>query len=98
MLPVRAGPAVMTLVRPAFICYQLSEMASISDSKKKKRGRPPTGIGPAIGLRLYPDLALRLEAWIQRQRLSLSRPEAIRRLLEEALASAENVGTKKKKQ
>jgi hypothetical protein len=49
-------------------------------------GRPPTGIGPAIGLRLYPDLEAKLDAWIKAQpEPKPSKPEAIRRLLGRAL-------------
>jgi hypothetical protein len=60
-------------------------MSSIPDSEKK-RGRPKTGIGPAMGLRLYPDLEARLDAWIAKQsEPGLSRPEAIRRILDKAL-------------
>jgi hypothetical protein len=55
---------------------------SIPDSKKR-RGRPPTGIGKPIGLRLYPDLEARLNAWIAKQREPRpSRPDAIRQLIE----------------
>jgi hypothetical protein len=54
---------------------------SISDSNKK-RGRPPTGIGKAIGLRLYPDLEALIDAWIAAQPdPKPSRPEAIRQIL-----------------
>jgi hypothetical protein len=54
----------------------------------KKIGRPKTGIGPNIGLRLYPDLEARLDAWIAKQdEPDLGRPEAIRRLLDEVLPS-----------
>ncbi|HEY0414625.1 MAG TPA: hypothetical protein VGD66_15940 [Allosphingosinicella sp.] len=50
-------------------------------------GRPPTGIGPAIGLRLYPDLEADLDAWIARQpEPRPSKPEAIRRLVRKALS------------
>jgi hypothetical protein len=60
-------------------------ISSIADNKKK-RGRPPTGIGPAVGLRLYPDLEARLDAWIAKQsEPDLGRPEAIRRILDQAL-------------
>lgn len=53
-------------------------MASIPDSDKK-RGRPATGIGPAIGLRLYPGLETALDAYIAAQPdPKPSRPEAIR--------------------
>jgi hypothetical protein len=72
-------------------------MSSITDSKKKnakpKRGRPvgsrKTFIGKAIGLRLYPDLEAKIDEWIERQGPARpSKPEAIRRLLEQALAAA----------
>ncbi len=66
-------------------------MRAISDSKKP-RGRPKTGIGPAIGLRLYPDLEAKLNAWIKRQADEPSRPEAIRRLVELALAAKKRRG------
>jgi hypothetical protein len=61
-------------------------VGAIADKPKKKMGRPPTGIGPAIGLRLYPDLKADLDAWIARQpEPKPSSPEAIRRLLRKAL-------------
>jgi hypothetical protein len=53
--------------------------SSISDSKKI--GRPKTGIGRAIGLRLYPELEKRLDVWIAEQDDPPSRPEAIRVLM-----------------
>lgn len=47
---------------------------------------PKTGIGPNIGLRLYPELDAALDAWIAKQPdPKPSRPEAIRRILREAL-------------
>lgn len=60
---------------------------AIADSgKKRRRGRPETGIGPAIGLRLHPDLSADLDEWIERQPdPKPSRPEAIRTLLRQAL-------------
>jgi hypothetical protein len=62
-------------------------ITSIADSKKKRgRGRPKTGIGKAIGLRLYPELDAKLQRWIKAQPVPKpSQPEAIRRLLEQAL-------------
>ena len=60
----------------------------IADKPKKKMGRPTTGIGPAIGLRLYPDLEADIDAWIVRQPdPKPSKPEAIRRLIRKALDS-----------
>jgi hypothetical protein len=49
-------------------------------------GRPPTGIGPVIGVRLYPADTAALEAWIEAQPdPKPSKPEAIRRILRQAL-------------
>ena len=57
-----------------------------ADEKKRGRGRPETGIGPHIGLRLYPDLDAELERWIAAQpEPKPSKPEAIRQLLRQAL-------------
>jgi hypothetical protein len=61
-------------------------MASIVDNKKKGRGRPRTGIGKPVGLRLYPELERRIDAWASKQSDKPGRPEAIRRLIEVALA------------
>jgi hypothetical protein len=62
-------------------------MSAIADSRKKiGRGRPETGIGPSIGLRLYPDLAAELDAWIEQQpEPRPSKPEAIRQLIKRGL-------------
>jgi hypothetical protein len=61
-------------------------MPSIVDNKKKRgRGRPRTGIGKPVGLRLYPELEQRIDAWASKQPDSPGRPEAIRRLIELAL-------------
>jgi hypothetical protein len=55
--------------------------STMSDSKKRI-GRPPTG-AESIHLRVLPDQAAAIEAWIKRQKEpNLSRPEAIRRLVE----------------
>jgi hypothetical protein len=52
----------------------------------KKRGPPATGKGKPILVRLQPAQLAALDAWIARQDARLSRPEAIRRLVEQALA------------
>jgi hypothetical protein len=58
---------------------------SIRDIPKKRRGRPSTG-GRRDGIlvRLEPDQFDELDAWIakQKDKAALSRPEAIRRLVE----------------
>jgi hypothetical protein len=66
-----------------------------SSKPKQGRGRPlgsrTTFIGKAIGLRLYPDLEAKIDEWIERQETPRpSKPEAIRQLLERALAAQPN--------
>jgi len=48
----------------------------------KKRGPAPTGKGESIHLRLQPDQLAALDSWIRHQPDELSRPEAVRRLME----------------
>jgi hypothetical protein len=57
---------------------------SISVITKKRRGRPvTTGKGTLIGVRLLDDPLAGLDAWLAQQNdPDLSRPEAIRRLVE----------------
>ncbi|GLK67022.1 hypothetical protein GCM10008179_06600 [Hansschlegelia plantiphila] len=53
---------------------------------KSKGGRPPVGAVP-VTVRLPPDLLHPLDAWIAQQPdPKPSRPEAIRRLVDQALA------------
>jgi hypothetical protein len=75
---------LVVLAWPAIICYQIIMKQSIPDSKKS-RGRPTTGIGKAIGLRLYPELETALLRYEQSQKTKLSRPEAIRQILTDYL-------------
>jgi DNA-binding transcriptional regulator YiaG len=53
----------------------------------KKRGRPATGRDPLFALRLPPGLRSDIERWAKEQNDKLSRSEAIRRLIELALAA-----------
>jgi predicted transcriptional regulator len=49
---------------------------------RKSRGRPPTG-AESVHLRVLPDQAAAIDAWIARQKDGeITRPEAIRRLVE----------------
>jgi len=50
-------------------------------SGTRKRGRPSTG-AVSIHLRIEPDQLASLDAWIKHQPDELSRPEAVRRLME----------------
>ncbi len=52
---------------------------------RKKPGPPKTGIGHAVGVRLQPDMLARLDAWIAGQAVPVTRPLAIRILMERAL-------------
>jgi hypothetical protein len=75
--------------------YHLRRGVAIAGSEKRGRGRPKTGIGPNIGLRLYPELEAALDAWITEQpEPKPSRPEAIRRILKTAfdLGHSEDAG------
>ena len=71
---------------------------SIITVNKKRRGRPllyEKGGGqgaPLIGVRVPPLTLAAIDGWIARQKVALSRPEAIRRLVEMALESAKKGG------
>ena len=62
-----------------------------SATPPKKRGPPATGKGEPILVRLQPPQLAALDAWIARQNTHLSRPEAIRRLLNHALAKPQPI-------
>jgi Arc/MetJ-type ribon-helix-helix transcriptional regulator len=52
--------------------------------KPKRRGRPATGKDPLVGARLPPNMIREIDQWASRN--SVSRSEAIRRLVERSLA------------
>jgi len=52
---------------------------------KKRRGPAPTGKGEQIVVRMHPPQLGAVDAWIARQADEPSRPEAVRRLVEQAL-------------
>jgi hypothetical protein len=49
---------------------------------KKRRGPAPTGVGKAQLVRIHDKQLAEIDAWAGNQEGSLSRPEAIRRLVE----------------
>jgi hypothetical protein len=60
---------------------------SINVKQKNKRGRPATGTDPLVGIRFPSADIARIDDWAARH--YLSRSEAIRRLVEEGLATAQ---------
>jgi hypothetical protein len=52
---------------------------------KKRRGPAPTGKGTLIGVRLQPSHLVALDAWIADQHTPVTRPEAIRAMMETIL-------------
>jgi hypothetical protein len=52
---------------------------------KKRRGPAPTGKGTLIGVRLQPPHLVALDAWIAKQTAPVTRPEAIRAMMETIL-------------
>jgi hypothetical protein len=52
---------------------------------KKRRGPAPTGKGTLVGVRLQPDRLSAIDAWIANQDAPMTRPEAIRAMLEAVL-------------
>lgn len=58
---------------------------------KKKRGPAPTGRGKQIVTRIQPDQLMRLDAWIEKTEKGLSRPEAIRRMVDRVLLADDGV-------
>lgn len=65
------------------LCYHRPMAKQALNDNTKKIGRPATGKGTLIGVRLQPDLL----AWVDAERAKLdpmpSRPEFIRVLIEE---------------
>jgi len=58
---------------------------------KKRRGPPPTGKGTLIGVRMQPDDLAVLDSWIASDGRGLTRPQAIRLLVELGLSAAKPI-------
>ncbi len=54
--------------------------------RRKRPGRPATGRDPVTAIRLSEDLRTRVDKWAQSQPDKPSRSEAVRRLVDRALA------------
>jgi hypothetical protein len=76
----RGGSDSFSSARP----YGKTKIMKKSIKVKPKRGRPPTGgRNPFVGIRLPQELIVRVDAWAKLN--GLSRSEAIRRFVEQAL-------------
>src|SRR5262249_32223094 len=64
--------------------------------RKKKRGPPAAAKGTLIGLRLEPGALARVDRWAASQQDDPSRSEAVRRLVELGLASAQRARARTK--
>ena len=72
----------MTLPLGLPFWYKKVMSKSTVSRTRKKIGRPPTG-AESIHLRVLPDQSAAVDAWISKQKdPDLTRPEAIRRLVE----------------
>ena len=82
MARVRAGAEEPPSPRLAFVISR-NMTKSIRDSKKSKIGRPKTtGPGQPQVVRMHDQQIAEIDSWIASQEAEISRPEAIRRLVE----------------
>jgi hypothetical protein len=65
-------------------------MARQSVIPQKKRGPPATGKGMPIMVRVQPSQLEGLDRWIAQQKNAPTRPEAIRRLIDQALTEGDS--------
>jgi hypothetical protein len=89
---VRAEREVRSFLSACFYDNHECMAKSISDNHKKRRqrGRPKTtGTTPMTGVRLSVDLEEAILGWAEKQTDRPNKAEAIRRLLEQALAGAD---------
>jgi hypothetical protein len=84
VVSVRAGQEVLALARPAFLWLHKRVKRATEKMQPQKRGRPATGKGLPVQVRLQPDLLAALDSAMPDLQES-SRPEAIRRILRDWL-------------
>ena len=80
MVQVRAGRKLKPSVRLASLISEF--MAKKTLIPEKRRGPAPTGVGKPQVVRMRDKQIAAIDAWIVMQEEDLSRPEAIRRLVE----------------
>ncbi|GEP61926.1 ribbon-helix-helix domain-containing protein [Reyranella soli] len=83
---VRAGRWVAALPSGSSVVYNRNMAKAIISDKQKRRppGRPSTGITPLVAFRPPHELVEAIDKWAHGA--GVSRSEAMRRLLEQALA------------
>jgi hypothetical protein len=82
---VRAGGKLLLPIGSLFTYYRF--MPRSIPVLRKRRGRPPTGQDPVTAVRLPLALKSQIDDWAKRQPDNPSRSEAIRRLVQLALAA-----------
>jgi hypothetical protein len=71
--------------RTSCFCVNTVLMKRQTVITKKRRGPAPTGKGTLVGVRLQPDRLAAVDAWITKQDAPMTRPEAIRAMLDAVL-------------
>jgi hypothetical protein len=66
----------------------MARQSLISKTPKKKPGPAPTGIGTPVLVRLHPQALAALDEWAAQQDDEPSRPEAIRRMIDQVLSGS----------
>jgi hypothetical protein len=70
------------------IRVRMSRQSLISKMSKKKPGPAPTGIGTPVLVRLHPPALTAVDEWAAQQEDHPTRPEAIRRMIEQVLGAS----------
>jgi hypothetical protein len=83
-LGLEPGRKLIPSPRLAFMISRLMAK-SINDIPKKKPGRPATGKGEGVLVRLQPSQLAALDTWIAKQNAPRTRPEAIRAMMDTIL-------------
>ena len=81
VVEVRAGRST-TFPRLVFYDSRKIMKKSISDNRKKGRGRPATGTAPMMGIRMTDELQAEIRAWANKQEDEPPFATAVRRLVE----------------
>lgn len=80
------GRSMYGILHAAPYCDNTVPMRRQTVITKKRKGPLPTGKGTLVGVRLQPKALSAVDSWAASQDDKPSRPEAIRRLLEQALS------------